>query len=515
MGRTRHQRTSSRVYPEYSHQSPADSSDHHLKHHSQEMSEDGGDEDDDNSSIVSNFPPVPPHHHHHHHHHSPLLGRVPSTTIFFRRSAEPSSSSAGSSSYRNLRTRSRGFVGKVSCRWIRMPALLLLSLVAILSFVVVPWYQSRADLDLNLLRGLENHLDAFAVHNISAPDGSIYGSFVGIGASLQSLFVKDRHGTFRDIVLGYDNTSEYLHHPSNPRFGSVVGRYANRIKNSSFIIPGYPRRIFHTTPNEHEGLNTLHGGAPGWDRRPFKVEAKNLSCISFSLVDRDGEQGFPSEVITKIEYQLLSGGKWKTRMTAQAKGPTPIMLSSHVYWNLDAYASSESASKHFLQLNASQYIAVDPILVPTGALQPVKDTPLDFTEATEIGSRLNQTLGLCGEDCIGYDNALVYHSNRSLDLPAMSMWSHQSGIKMSVVTDQLGVQIYSCNSILSFDPRVKPIPRKKSQMGPHAIYENFSCIVIEQQGLIDAINHPEWNVDDIHGPDKPYEWNSVYEFSTI
>jgi aldose 1-epimerase len=75
--------------------------------------------------------------------------------------------------------------------------------------------------------------------------------------------------------------------------------------------------------------------------------------------------------------------------------------------NLDAYASSESASKHFLQLNASQYIAVDPILVPTGALQPVKDTPLDFTEATEIGSRLNQTLGLCGEDCIGYVSAKV------------------------------------------------------------------------------------------------------------
>ncbi|PLW40907.1 hypothetical protein PCASD_10745 [Puccinia coronata f. sp. avenae] len=154
MGRPRHQQTSSRVYPEYLHQSPADLADHHLKHYSQEMSEDGGDKDNENSSIVSNFPPVPPHHHH-----LPLLGWVPSTRIFFRRSAEPESSAA-SSGHQNLRTWSRGLV---------------LTLTSPSS-------------------GLENHLNAFAVHNISAPNGSIYGSIVGIGASFQSLFVKDCHG---------------------------------------------------------------------------------------------------------------------------------------------------------------------------------------------------------------------------------------------------------------------------------------------------------------------------------
>ncbi|PLW49744.1 hypothetical protein PCASD_01569 [Puccinia coronata f. sp. avenae] len=467
---------------------------------------DDGDEDHGNSSIPSTLPRAPPLHHH-----SPYLGRTPDTSILLERSAEVSTSS-----YRAIRTGSQGFhTKKLSGQWLRsMPVLLLLSLVAIVpSFV---WCQTRPNLDLNLLRGLDNHLlDGFTLHNISAPDGSIYASFVGIGASLQSLFVKDRHGTFRDIVLGYDNTSQYLHHPYNPRFGSIVGRYANRIKNSSFVIPGHPNRLFHTTPNEHGGLNTLHGGDPGWDRRPFTVDAKNSSYISFSLVDKDGEQGFPSEVTTKIEYQLLSGGKWKTKMTAKANGPTPIMLSSHAYWNLDAYVSCGSASKHYLQLNAPQYIATDSILIPTGELQPVKNTPLDFTQPTEIGSRLNQTVGLCGQGCTGYDNALVYQSNRPMDQPVMSMWSPHSGIKMSVITDQLGVQIYSCTSIHSLDGSYEPIPRKKSHEGPHAIYENMSCIAIEQQGLIDGINHLEWNIDNIYGPDKPYEWNAIYEFSTI
>lgn len=52
---------------------------------------------------------------------------------------------------------------------------------------------------------------------------------------------------------------------------------------------------------------------------------------------------------------------------------------------------------------------------------------------------------------------------------------------MSVITDQAGIQIYTCNSI--HDKGKKPIPRKKSQAGPHAIYENYSCVVIEQRKL--------------------------------
>ncbi|KAA1121776.1 hypothetical protein PGTUg99_028505 [Puccinia graminis f. sp. tritici] len=497
MGRPRRNQHSTRVYPEYSHE-PTSSLDRLNPSHD-DHDNPREDDDEDSSSVLSTFPP---------HHQSPLLGSP--TGGFFRRS-EPSNSS----SYRTMRGRTRGLKAKVTCRWVRMPALILLCLGAIIAFVFVPWHQSRSGLDLNQLRVRENHLDGFAIHNISAPDGSIYGSFVGLGASVQSLFVKDRHGSFRDIVLGYDNTSEYLHHPVNPRFGSVVGRYANRIKNSSFVIPGHPDQIFRTTPNEHGGLNTLHGGDPGWDRRPFQVEAKNLSYISFSLVDHDGEQGFPSEVVSKIEYQLLSGGKWKTKMTAQANGLTPIMLSSHVYWNLDAYAADESASKHILQLNAPQYIATDPILIPTGKLESVKNTPLDFIQPAEIGSRFKETAGLCGQDCIGYDNALVYDVNRPIDVPVMAMWSQQSGIKMSVITDQIGVQVYTCNAIVPKKKNIPPVPRKKSQNGPDAVYENHSCVAIEQQGLIDAINHPEWKINSIYGPDRPYEWNTIYEFSTI
>lgn len=46
----------------------------------------------------------------------------------------------------------------------------------------------------------------FKEHTISAPDGSITAKFIGSGASLSELWVKDKYGRLRDVVLGYDNT---------------------------------------------------------------------------------------------------------------------------------------------------------------------------------------------------------------------------------------------------------------------------------------------------------------------
>ena len=40
---------------------------------------------------------------------------------------------------------------------------------------------------------------------IKAPDGSISAKFVSVGATLTELWVKDRDGKARDVVLGYDD----------------------------------------------------------------------------------------------------------------------------------------------------------------------------------------------------------------------------------------------------------------------------------------------------------------------
>lgn len=42
----------------------------------------------------------------------------------------------------------------------------------------------------------------------------------------------------------------------------MTGRYANRIKNSTFVIDG---EEFNVDANENGGADTLHGGSNGWD----------------------------------------------------------------------------------------------------------------------------------------------------------------------------------------------------------------------------------------------------------
>jgi galactose mutarotase-like enzyme len=73
--------------------------------------------------------------------------------------------------------------------------------------------------------------DPMRVITLTAPDNSIVANFLSTGATLKNLWVKDKRGKFRDIVLGYDKKSLYASDPSHPFFGGIVGRYANRIKN--------------------------------------------------------------------------------------------------------------------------------------------------------------------------------------------------------------------------------------------------------------------------------------------
>jgi aldose 1-epimerase len=94
----------------------------------------------------------------------------------------------------------------------------------------------------------------------------IRGLFIPYGASISNLFIKGKDGVERDIVLGYDNASYYSIDPVHPHFGGVPGRYANRIKNSTFNIDGVD---YHITPNENGGADTLHGGLDGWGKFPF------------------------------------------------------------------------------------------------------------------------------------------------------------------------------------------------------------------------------------------------------
>ncbi|CAI4214448.1 unnamed protein product [Parascedosporium putredinis] len=125
----------------------------------------------------------------------------------------------------------------------------------------------------------------------------ISAAFVPYGASLANFLIADKNGVVRDITTGFDNATHYTIDTRHDHFGGVPGRYANRIRNSTFEVDGIE---YHTTPNDNpteehpDGLNTLHGGPDGWDWRNFTVVAHTNSSITFSFSMRTASKGFPA-----------------------------------------------------------------------------------------------------------------------------------------------------------------------------------------------------------------------------
>lgn len=252
--------------------------------------------------------------------------------------------------------------------------------------------------------------DTNGKYMISAPGIRAY--FIPYGASISNLFINDTSGVERDIVLGFDNATYYSIDRQHPHLGGVPGRYANRIKNSTFEIDG---QSFSITPNENptaanpQGVDTLHGGPDGWDWRNFTVVAHTSDSITFSLVDPDGKEGFPGEVVSYITY-TLTNMTWHFKMVAiSTTKKTPIMLSSHTYWNLDGFQNPNTplALNHSLWLPYSgQRIGTDSILIPDGTILPNQPGSVNdfWTSPKQIGSNFSSPdlLGNCGAGCLGY-----------------------------------------------------------------------------------------------------------------
>lgn len=216
--------------------------------------------------------------------------------------------------------------------------------------------------------------DKAGKYHLKAP--GITASFIPYGASLTNLWVPSKSGKLLDITLGFDTAREYHEDPIHAHFGGVPGRYANRIGDGSFKIDG---KTYYTDRND--GNNTLHGGSNGWDYRNFTVTSVSDTAITFSLLDPAGSQGFPGAVLAVVTYSI-SKGALTMRMTGLSLDvKTPIMLTSHSYWNLDAFAKDTVLDTHKLWINkGDKIIDVDGELIPTGKISKYGTTPLPVLE---------------------------------------------------------------------------------------------------------------------------------------
>jgi aldose 1-epimerase len=165
------------------------------------------------------------------------------------------------------------------------------------------------------------------------------------------------------------------------------------------------------------------------------------------------------------------------------------MLANHVYWNLGAF--TDEASVYILNDTlympyADRWIETDGILIPNGDIGITNGTALDFTKPGKtIGEGVDATAGkdYCGTGCVGIDNAFILdrprYATEDPGLEVLQMYSHSTGIQMSLETNMQGTQIYTCNG----QNGTIPVKKDQEHLSKPTFVEKYGCVVVEAQDV--------------------------------
>lgn len=312
------------------------------------------------------------------------------------------------------------------------------------------------------------------------------------GAKINWIEVPDRNGRKDNITFGYDTFEETVN--GDISFGSVIGRYANRIANGKFILDGKECLL-----PVNNGPNTLHGGPGGWHSVVWETEFLRGSrepTVRFTYLSPDMEEGFPGNVKAEVIYRWTDNNEIIMDYKCITDKRTVVNVTNHAYFNLSGAGSGDILG-HELTLKASAFTPVDSVMIPTGEIRPVAGTPFDFTKPHTIGERIGGDYDqlILGH---GYDHNFVLDN---IEEPDVHVYDPASGRVLEVITDQPGMQLYTGNFL------------NGTKIGHGGIPYNFrEGFCLESGHYPDSPNHPEFP-SSILNPGDTLFTRTIYRFS--
>ena len=320
------------------------------------------------------------------------------------------------------------------------------------------------------------------------------------GGIVTSVVVPDNKGNFEDVVLGFNSLADYLnesYRKESPFFGGIIGRFGNRIAGGKFNLDGTPYTLATNDEPHH-----LHGGNKGFDTvvwQPEEVYGEEGIGLRLQYVSADGEEGYPGTLKVYVTYLLTNKNELQISYEAETDKATIVNLTNHSYFNLSGNVK-KSILDHQLMLNADTFIPVDASMIPTGALQPVKDTPFDFRSPETIGPKMKS------EDeqlryGKGFDHCFVLNGKPGEVKLAASLFEPDSRRLLEVFTREPGVQFYTGNHLTG-----ALVGKEGATYFPH------SGLCLETQHFPDAPNQPKFP-SAVLRPGEPYQTETTYKFS--
>ncbi|MFJ7249336.1 aldose epimerase family protein [Kitasatospora sp. NPDC098652] len=314
-----------------------------------------------------------------------------------------------------------------------------------------------------------------AIQRWTLTSGPYEASVLNLGATLHTLTAPDRAGRPAQLLLSTDELAQILG-PAR-HYGTVVGRYANRIDGSVVTIDGEDHPLAPTG-----GGITIHGGPDGFAQRMWAAEPVD-GGVRLRLHSPDGDQGFPGALDVTVTYTLAhtpgEGGELVIDYRAVTTRPTVVNLTNHAYFNLAGEGVGDILG-HLLTLDADEYTPADERQIPYGRTEPVAGTPFDFTVATPIGKSVHdEHPQLAGPG--GYDHNWVLRARPADGSPARAALLEEpvSGRTLEVLTTEPGVQVYTANKFQGAVTGARGVP-----------YGPFAGIALETQHFPDSPHHP-------------------------
>ena len=312
-------------------------------------------------------------------------------------------------------------------------------------------------------------VDLFTLTNAKGMEARI----TNYGGVITSIRVPDKNGTMANVAQGFDSLNDYTSGDYKGRYGALIGRFANRIKDNSFSIGILNYRISRDAYVLKESNNKPYDERV-WDARTKDGDEPQLIL---SLLDRNGTMGFPGTLRVEVTYTLTKNNVLRIAYRAISDNDTVISLTNHAYFNMAGDASGLVLDQ-LLTVNADTITAVDEQNVPTGVMQPVAGTAFDFRRPTPIGAHINDPDPVIRR-AKGFDQNYAINGAPGTFRLAARLHDPKSGRVLEEWTTQAGLQVYRAN----YAP-----PTVAATKG----YHSHGSIALEAQGFPNAPNIPSF-----------------------